>query len=77
MNVVECPYCNVSIVITKLNCSIFRCGILKKNNKQINPHLSKTDCDDLAEKNLIYGCAKPFKVILDNDKYTAIKCDYL
>jgi len=59
----ECPHCNVTIQVAKnqINCKIFRCGIYKRNNKQIPPHMKKKDCDKLIEKNLIHGCGKPFR----------------
>jgi hypothetical protein len=41
---------------------------------QIDPHLSKKDCDDLFMNDLIYGCGRPFKV---NDKLEAEVCDYI
>ncbi len=44
--IITCPHCNDYIIITELNCSIFRCGVYKRTNEQIDPHLS--------EKNVIY-----------------------
>jgi len=61
--VVNCPHCNDLIIIEQLNCKIFRHGVLKSNNTQIDPHMSKKDCDDYINNNLIYGCGKPFKII--------------
>jgi len=40
----ECPRGGISIEIEQINCGIFRCGILKSNNEQIPPHLSKEEC---------------------------------
>jgi hypothetical protein len=40
-----CPHCNHYVLIEKLNCGIFRHGILKSNNTQINPHASKEECE--------------------------------
>jgi hypothetical protein len=71
---VECPHCGIYIEIEKINCNIFRCGVYKSNIKQcINPHSSKKECDELKEKDLIYGCGKPFTI--KNEK--AIICDYI
>lgn len=81
--VVECPHCKEPILIEKLNCCIFRHGALKNNQKQIEPHASKELCDYYVENQLIIGCGKPFKVILnensksDDDKLIAVVCDYI
>jgi hypothetical protein len=75
--IVECPHCSSIIIIEQLNCKIFRHGIYKKNYKQIDPHMNKEKCDDLIMKNEIYGCGKPFKIIIDDNIYKAIKCDYI
>jgi len=77
--IVMCPHCQDSILIylKELNCHIFRHGILKKNLKQIDPHLNKKNCDDLFYNNLIYGCGKPFKIIKKNDTYTTEICEYI
>jgi hypothetical protein len=77
MIIVQCPHCQGEVVIEQLNCKIFRHGIFKKNGEQINPHEKKVECDKFIEKNLIFGCGKPFKVIEKDDKYEAIVCDYI
>ncbi len=71
----HCPHCNSIIQIYKkdINCQIFRCGIFKNTHQPINPHLSKTECDKLYEKDLIYGCGKPFKF----DGKTIEICEYI
>jgi hypothetical protein len=77
--IVNCPNCKdiIYINIKELNCHIFRHGIYKNNYKQINPHLNKIDCDRLFNENLIYGCGKPFKIIIENHKYKSVICDYI
>ena len=72
-----CPHCNEFLIIKKLNCSIFRHGVFKHNFKQINPHLSKIECDKLFNNNLIYGCGKPFQILIENNIWNVIKCDYI
>ena len=72
--IITCPHCGQYIEILELNCRIFRCGIYKKNGKQIDPHLNKIACKELKKKNLIYGCGKPFKILEDN---TVTICDYI
>ena len=57
-----------------MNCKIFRCGIYKSNGQQINPHLNKSICDELAANDLIYGCGKPF--LIDNNN-NALICEYI
>jgi hypothetical protein len=75
---VVCPHCNSHIVINMndINCSIFRHGILKENGKQMDPHTPKQICDFLFKEQLIFGCGKPFRLVINNN-YHAIKCDYI
>ena len=76
--IITCPNCNDIIIISELNCCIFRHGIYKKTNEQIDPHLSKEICDELFETNQIYGCGKPFQIIIQDDGTLIIqKCDYI
>jgi len=74
---INCPHCNQYIIISEVNCGIFRHGTYKSNFQQIESHLSKNLCENLNEKNLIYGCGKPFKLEKYNENYYAIVCDYL
>lgn len=75
----KCPYCNNLIIINEkdLNCCIFRHGVLKTNNKQIDPHTPKEICDNLVKNNLIFGCGKPFKIVKNNEIYKIEKCGYI
>ena len=75
--VVTCPHCNDQILIEQLNCKIFRHGILKSNNTQINPHASKEECEYYINKNLIYGCGKPFKIVENNNEFKTEICEYI
>jgi len=76
--IVTCPHCNDLILIEQLNCRIFRHGILKSNNTQINPHASKEECDYYTINESIYGCGKPFKVLEnENNEFTAVICEYI
>ena len=52
----------IIINIKDFNCKIFRHGVYKNNNKQIEPHLNIKECDRLFNEKLIYGCGKPFKI---------------
>ena len=66
-----CPTCNVMVEITALNCGIFRCGIYKNDGQQINPHMSKEECDKIKDE--IYGCGNPFQI--SNNKI--VKCAWI
>jgi hypothetical protein len=72
--IIECPHCFISIIVEALNCRIFRCGIYKHNNEQINPHLCKAECDQLFLSDAIYGCGKPFQIL---DDLSVVICDYI
>lgn len=74
---IECPNCNFLVEILSLNCGIFRHGVFKNTHQQLDPHASKDFCDMIVDKDLIYGCGKPFKVELINNKYIATICDYI
>jgi hypothetical protein len=75
---ITCPHCNDYIIISELNCGIFRCGIYKKSNEQLDPHLSEENCKKLIKKDLIYGCSKPFQIIVqDNGDWIIQMCDYI
>ena len=76
MNIVKCPHCDEEILIEELNCCIFRHGVLK-NGIQIDPHASKELCDYYIRENLIYGCGKPFKLIINDNKLESVICDYI
>ena len=75
--IVKCPHCDEFVIIEKLNCGIFRHGIIKSTLKQMEPHLPKDKCDQLKERNLIFGCGKPFQILIVNGKLNIKKCDYI
>ena len=82
MILVSCPHCDATIEIAKLNCCIFRHGVIKSNRKsqrkQIPPHASEKTCKRYIDNDLIDGCGKPFKLIIGlNNEYIAEKCDYI
>jgi hypothetical protein len=78
MDPISCPHCQEFIIIDKLNCGIFRHGVLKKSGKQINPHSSKSECNNYIKKKMIIGCGKPFKVYEDSEGQIKIEiCDYI
>ena len=75
--VVICPECDDPVLIEQLNCRIFRHGILKSNNNQINPHATKDECDYYIKNDLIYGCGKPFKILENNNELEPEICEYI
>jgi hypothetical protein len=80
--ILKCPHCEDYVLIEKLNCCIFRHGILKYNGKQMDPHANKIQCDLLIKNKEIFGCGKPFKIIitknnLNVETYSTEICDYI
>jgi hypothetical protein len=77
--VFPCPHCDEMVLVYKndINCGIFRHSIYKENYKKVNPHLPKKLCEYLISNELIYGCSKPIRVFICNDKYEVEKCDYI
>ena len=75
----ECPNCSDLIIIYKneFNCKIFRHGVYKINMEQINPHASEHECINLKNNDKIYGCGKPFKIMVNNDKVHIEQCHYV
>tara|TARA_B100000925_G_scaffold188849_1_gene142752 strand:- start:494 stop:739 length:246 start_codon:yes stop_codon:yes gene_type:complete len=76
---VNCPHCKqvVEILKSQFNCKIFRHGVLKDSYKQIDPHLPKIECDKLIKDDKIYGCGKPFRLIVTETQYRTEVCDYI
>ncbi len=77
--IITCPNCHDITIVKRnqLNCLIFRHGVFKHNFTPIDPHLSKDLCEQLLSENKIYGCSKPFQLILQNSKFYSVKCDYI
>jgi hypothetical protein len=75
--IIKCPNCNEFTMIQQINCGIFRHGIIKKTGQQIDPHLNKELCEQLINNNEIYGCGKPFQIIINNNKIEINICDYI
>ena len=73
----RCPHCNEYIAIEEINCKIFRHGVFKNTGIQIDPHLPKNLCDYYVENNLIYGCGKPFILVINDGIYTTQMCNYI
>jgi len=78
-SILECPHCKEFVYIkrTEINCGIFRHGVYKQNNQQMNPHAAKTECDDAKSRDIIWGCGKPFRVSVKDKEYIIEICDYI
>ena len=74
-----CPHCNHILIVNtnEMNCGIFRHAVLKSNLQQINPHEPKESCDKYVVDGLVYGCAKPFQIIKQDNIYIIQICDYI
>ena len=77
IGIVTCPHCIQPILIEKLNCGIFRHGVVISTGMQIPPHASKSQCDNYVENRLIYGCGKPFRIEISGDGIMIQICDYI
>lgn len=77
--VFKCPHCSNIIIVNEgdINCGIFRHAVYKNNMNPINPHETKEMCDKLVLENLVFGCAKPFRIIKENNAYQIEVCEYI
>ena len=76
--IICCPHCSEPVLIEKLNCCIFRHGILIASGRQIDPHSPKELCDFYVTNNKIFGCGKPFQIVKNtNNDLIPIICDYI
>jgi hypothetical protein len=75
----KCPHCDEYFVVntSQINCTIFRHAVYRSNMEPINPHENKENCDNMVTNNLVYGCAKPFRIINQNNIYITEICDYI
>ena len=76
---INCPHCKQVIEVLKshFNCKIFRHGVFKDTYTQIDPHLPKVQCDKLVAENKIFGCGKPFRLVIEGNKFKTEICDYI
>jgi hypothetical protein len=76
--VLSCPWCQGTIEVQRdqLNCRIFRHAVLKDNLEPINPHTPEKICMDLIERDIVFGCGKPFRIVGDSSLHVEI-CDYI
>jgi hypothetical protein len=77
MFIVTCPHCQEFVQIAQVNCAVFRHGVYKDTFEQVSPHLSLNHCTELRSTGRVYGCCKPFKVVLKDGTYEAVVCDYI
>jgi hypothetical protein len=50
---------------------------MKSDYKQIPPHLPKVECDKLVAEDKIYGCGKPFQLVLVEGEWKPVICEYI
>jgi hypothetical protein len=65
-----CPYCEGGIIITSVNCGIFR-HAQYISGAEVNPHASKEELEKIKKE--IHGCGGAFK--FNGEKVE--KSDYL
>ena len=49
---------------------------MKDSLKQMDPHCPKNECDRLFSQGLIYGCGKPFQIIVNGNEVRVEICEY-
>jgi hypothetical protein len=81
-HIFECLHCGEKFVIREddFNCRILRHAVYKNTLNQINPHSSKEECERLVYEDLVYGCAKPLRILPcknSNGEYDLEICDYI
>ena len=78
---VNCPHCNgpIFIMLSQINCNVFRHGVFKDTFQQMEPHTPKEECDRLAVEDLIIGCGKPFCILVrkSTGEFVAFDCGYI
>lgn len=76
--IVICPNCHDPIWIEQINCGIFRHAVYRHNHEQIHPHASESECTRLILEEQIYGCGKPFQIVINQDGQVIVQiCDYI
>jgi hypothetical protein len=77
--ILPCPHCADLMMIypSDIKCAIFRHAVFKNTMEPIPPHSTKQTCDELVARNQVYGCGKPFRMILEANGFKAEICDYL
>jgi hypothetical protein len=77
--IIKCPHCEDNVIIHKneINCGIFRHAVYKKTIEQINPHCPREECERLLENGEVFGCTKPFRVVIINGTPEVSICDYI
>lgn len=76
----ECPHCKEIFVVNtnEINCGVFRHAVYKNDMNPINPHETEVNCNKLVADGMVFGCAKPLKILkLPNDKFIVEPCDYI
>lgn len=77
--VVKCPHCGGVVVVAPkdIRCAIFRHGIFKRTGEPVPPHSTKVDCERFVERDEIWGCGGPFRLVKEGKVWCAVVCDYI
>jgi len=70
-----CPWCEESVYIIKINCSLFLHGGNLKTGKMINPHKKRDYIEDIRKKGILIGCGGKFKLKIRESEIKVIMCD--
>ena len=60
---IQCPSCDMYVLIEEIGCGIFRHAVMKNTMKQINSFTSKEHCEYLKNNDFIFGCGYQFRII--------------
>lgn len=63
--VYECPHCGGTILVTSMNCRIFRHAVYKNSGKQVGPHTKNKFIKKLINDDKIIGCGGQFRIVND------------
>lgn len=78
-----CPHCGflIQVLRNETACCIFRHAVYRRDGSQFPPHASEELCETAVSDELVYGCAKPFKLVLnphDSDTPGFVEiCEYI
>lgn len=70
-----CPWCDESVYIIKINCSLFLHAGNSKTGKMINPHKKRDYIENIRKQGILMGCGGKFKLKKEDGKIKVIMCD--
>jgi hypothetical protein len=57
-------YHHITVHVSDVNCQVFRHAVYKDTGETVNPYASQQKLNMLLQTNQVYGCAKPFWMIV-------------